>query len=242
MEVRPRAIRRLWKDPLSPSGEWVPILAGSGSDITELVGGNAPGQRPRQAPGQGSGQRPGQQQGARRQPGVGGAGQGRPQSGFGQGSGSFGNRSGRNRQGTGSSGGGSGAGGSGSGETSGSGEQLSQAFDEAAGFGSGPGSSSFGRNAGETQIGPIEGVNPTATGDAIKRFLGREGYSSWEFRAAMLAEPRVSPEGVPLTPRMDPSALGRPFPDWMTGLPGSAPHPAEGDTPPELLPEESDDF
>ena len=40
-EVRPRALRQLWEDPLSDSGEWEPILAGSPSQTP--VGGSAGG-------------------------------------------------------------------------------------------------------------------------------------------------------------------------------------------------------
>ncbi len=106
---------------------------------------------------------------------------------------------------------------------SGSADDLSRAFDERAG-------SSFAADAEQSQLGPIEGVKPTAVGQAAKHFLGLGEYSSWEFRASMLAEPRVSPEGVPLTPRLDPSALGRPFPSWLMAAPGSSPHGgAEGE-------------
>jgi type II secretory pathway pseudopilin PulG len=216
MEVRPRVIRQLWTDPLSPSGAWEPILAGSGTDVTTLGQGNAPGAGG--SLGQGSGgQGPGRQ--GRAEEGAGGLGRER--------------RAGSGRTRPGESGGRSGLGQSqagGFGAASGTGEQLSRAFDEAAGFGSQAESSSFGSSARETQIGPIEGVRPTASGSAMKHFLGRSDYGSWEFRASMLAEPRVSPEGVPLTPRIDPDALGRPFPDWLTGVPGAEPHPTdEGD-------------
>ena len=222
MEVRPRVIRQLWTDPISPSGAWLPILAGSGTDVTTLGQGNRPGELQ-------SGQQGAGQQGAAGQRGR-GARSGRsrpgqapaPQPGFGE-----------------SSAGRSPAGRSPGGSRSGTGEQLSQAFDE--GAGAAGLQSSFGSTAEQSQIGPLEGVRPTATGEAMKHFLGRSDYGSWEFRASMMAEARVSPEGVPLTPRLDPSALGRPFPDWLTGAPGAGPHPAEGDTPPEFLPEETDD-
>lgn len=232
MEVRPRVIRQLWTDPLSESGEWIPILAGSGSEATALAQGTGPGESRGARPGQG-------RQGSRRTNSGFGSGRQRP----GQ------QRPGQQRSGQ-SSGGRSGLGersesgsfGSRSSGQAGTGEQLSRAFDEAAGL-PGQGGSSFGSNAEETQIGPIEGVKPTAKGDAMKHFLGQADYGSWEFRAAMLAEPRVSPEGVPLSPRLDPSALGRPFPDWLTGVLGAGPHPnVEGQTPSERASEESDDF
>ncbi|MFQ5348828.1 MAG: Tfp pilus assembly protein FimT/FimU [Thermoanaerobaculia bacterium] len=58
IEVNPRSIRRLWKDPMSDSGEWELIRAQAGRAAggrgRELAGGSAPGGR--QAPQQGRGQ------------------------------------------------------------------------------------------------------------------------------------------------------------------------------------------
>ena len=73
----------------------------------------------------------------------------------------------------------------------------------------------------EGQTGPIEGVKPTAQGEAMRSFLGRTSYEEWEFRAQMFANPNVSPEGVPLSPRIDPDALGRPFPPWLPSPPSN---------------------
>ncbi len=250
MEARPRVLRQRWADPLSESGEWKTILAGSGSDVTQVAGGNAPGQAPANAgrddnSGFGSGPLSGQQAGGQRAGGQQRPGQARrPRQNRGPGQ----QRPGGQR-GFGSSGAQQGGFGSGGGQQnlSGTGAELDQAFDESSGSGfgnSGFGSSgsSFAADAEQTQIGPIEGVRPTATGQAAKHFLGMSDYSSWEFRAQMMAEPRVSPEGVPLMPRLDPSALGRPFPSWLSVAPGSTPHGgAAGDGPADLVPEASDD-
>ena len=154
LEVEPRCIRQLWTEPISDSGAWQPLLAGSGTDVTELAQGQELG---------GSGSDPFEDSG----------------SGFG---------------------------------------------DEPSSGASGD-SSAFGSEAAESQIGPIEGVRPTSTGSSMKVFLGQTEYESWEFRAQMLAAPQVTPEGVPLTPRLDPGALGRPFPEGLQAVPGSTPHP-----------------
>lgn len=103
------------------------------------------------------------------------------------------------------------------------GERFGRRDDESPGA-----SSSFAESSAESQIGPIEGVRPTATGEAIKVFLGQSEYRDWEFRAQMLSTPNVNAEGAPLTPRLDPSALGRPFPDGLRGAPGSVPHAVPG--------------
>lgn len=149
LEVRPRCIRQLWEEPLSETGAWEPILAGSGSDVAPVAGGEAP---------------------------------------------------------------------------SGSGDDLSRERDTGNRSSARQReSSSFASSAAETQIAPIEGVRPTATGTASKVFLGWTEYQSWEFRAQMLAAPRVSPEGIPLTPRIDPDGLSRPFPSGLSAIPGSPP-------------------
>lgn len=77
----------------------------------------------------------------------------------------------------------------------------------------------------EGSSGPIEGVKPTAQGEAMRSFLGRTSYEEWEFRSQMFANPHVTPEGVPLSPRIDPDGLGRPFPPW---LPSSPENPLDG--------------
>jgi len=167
IEVKPRCIRQLWTDPLSDSGAWEPILAGSG----QPVAGEGAARLQRQGT-------PGQELAAGRRPG-------RPTI------------------------------------QAQAGESPSKvtAFDPP----------DRGGPPGRTgdQIGPIEGVRPTATGTALKSFLGRTDYGEWEFRATMLAGQTVSAQGVPRSPRIGFESLTRPFPSSLattTGaLPGATP-------------------
>lgn len=154
VEVRPRCLRQLWKDPLSESGTWDLILAGEGTDVTKQAAG-----------------REGEESTA---------------------------------------------------------EALSRAFDEVGSNSRRRRSPGLSSEEEAEEIGPIEGVRPTARGESTKVFLGSSDYESWEFRAQMLAEPRVSPEGVPLTPRIDPSGLGRAFPEHLSLAPGRSPHAQPG--------------
>lgn len=152
LELEPRSIRQLWKDPLSESGEWEPLLAGAGS----------PGRGRDLARTDMPGETGGTDAGERSSDSIGG----------------------RERR--------------------------------AARPGAVPGLSGSDR---EGQSGPIEGVKPTARGEAMRSFLGRTSYEGWEFRSQMFADPHVTPEGVPLSPRIDPDGLGRPFPPWLPSPP-----------------------
>jgi type II secretory pathway pseudopilin PulG len=61
IKVKPRCIRQLWKDPMTPDGQFVPIFQGQGSQLTPIPGlgqpglGTTPGQPP-----PGTGLNPGQ--------------------------------------------------------------------------------------------------------------------------------------------------------------------------------------
>jgi len=173
IEVEPRCIRQLWTDPLSDSGAWEPILAGSGQPVAGQPEAGL------------------QQEGTAGQELAGGRRPGRPTI------------------------------------QAQAGESPAQvtAFDR-------PQPGSLGGEAGE-QIGPIEGVRPTATGTALKSFLGRTEYRDWEFRATMLAGPNLSARGVPRSPRIGSESLSRPLPSAVGSTPVAAseirPTPDAGD-------------
>lgn len=162
IEVEPRCIRQLWTDPLSDSGAWEPILAGSGQTVPGTAG-----QQP-------------QPQGVSGRELAGGRRPGRPTI------------------------------------QAQAGESPAEvtAFDR-------PGA---GVPGAEGQItGPIEGVRPTATGTALKSFLGRTEYREWEFRASMLAGQTLSAQGVTRSPRIGVESLSRPLPSMTATTPGSVP-------------------
>lgn len=57
LEVKPRCIRQLWKDPMTENGKWVPVFEGMGQPLTpqtpgdEDPNGRRPGPQPREEPG-----------------------------------------------------------------------------------------------------------------------------------------------------------------------------------------------
>lgn len=79
--------------------------------------------------------------------------------------------------------------------------------------------------ASDQELGPIDGVRPSATGPSLKSFLGRTDYSQWEFRASMITGPRLTPSGVPQSPSLDPESMSRPLPGAPTAAPDAAPTP-----------------
>ncbi|MEE8137651.1 MAG: type II secretion system protein [Thermoanaerobaculia bacterium] len=71
-------------------------------------------------------------------------------------------------------------------------------------------------------VAPLIGVHSLSSEKAIKRFLGAEQYSQWRFTVNLLPAAAVVPGTLNL-PRVNSRWIGRPFPEGLDPMEGSAP-------------------